>query len=398
MARIHNQRAPQRSAPLDQARAALRKKKKNPYKIVLEAVTQEKKKLQAILTYASNAPAGFGFVPAGHPEFTEWCKEQCRQRNFDVHIVSAKPKNKTHTDPAKLSHHVHRVGHHFPMSVIEPACNKFGYNYDQKEGLRKAKDGESWIAQRFEAYSSRQANPDGPTTEKETKIYIHGAVREMFPKIPEADLQAIVDHAFAEGTNRVGNAKELTLARRVQLAVVAHIRHMYTDYDKLLRTDGWLAARSQVEHVSLAKLKEWRDEAGERSHELEETFREVIVIDDEDDDDDFSSNGDSMSFLNDREQSMEIVSSRANARDLQPDLHANYPRVEVQQMRRAPRTSMVAPHYPVSQQATPLSASLHSQPQSRQSFQPFRASFQSESRLIPRNDPYRSIPSRSIEP
>ena len=40
------------------------------------------------LTYGSDAPAGFGFVPAGHPEITEWCKEQCRQRNLDVHIVS----------------------------------------------------------------------------------------------------------------------------------------------------------------------------------------------------------------------------------------------------------------------------------------------------------------------
>lgn len=51
MARIHNQRAPQRSAPLDESRAALRKKKKNPYKIVLEAVTQEKRKLQAIVRF-----------------------------------------------------------------------------------------------------------------------------------------------------------------------------------------------------------------------------------------------------------------------------------------------------------------------------------------------------------
>ena len=312
-------------------------------------------------------------------------------------ILQAKPKNKMHADPAKLSHHVHRVGHHFPMSVIEPACSKFGYNYDDRKGLRKAKDGESWIAKRFEAYSSRQANPGGPTTEKETKLYIHGAVREMFPKIPEADLQAIVDHAFAEGTNRVGNAKELTLARKVQLAVVAHIRHMYTDYDKLLKTDGWLEARSQVEHVSLAKLKEWRDEAGEQSNELEETFREVIVLDD-DDDDDSSSSGASMCFPDDREQSMEIVSSRANAQDLQPDLYANYPRVEVHQMRRVPRTNPVAPRYPVPQRATPLSASSHSQLQSQQSFQPFRASFQSEPRLISRNDPYRSTPSRYIEP
>ncbi|RYF82602.1 MAG: hypothetical protein EOO03_15920, partial [Chitinophagaceae bacterium] len=34
--------------------------------------------------------------------------------------------------------------------------------------------------------------------------------------------------------------------------------------------------------VSLAKLKEWRDEAGEQSNEIEDTFREVIVLDDDD--------------------------------------------------------------------------------------------------------------------
>ncbi|EDU42049.1 conserved hypothetical protein [Pyrenophora tritici-repentis Pt-1C-BFP] len=336
MARIQNQRASQRNDVRDGSRAALRKKKnKDQYKIVLEAVTQEKKKLHSILTYASNAPDGFGFIPAGHPEFTEWCKEQCRQRNLDVHIVSAKPKNKTHTDPAKLSHHVHRVGHHFPMRIVNLACSKFGYDYDIRKGLRKTNDRENWIAQRFEAYSSRQANQGGPTTERETKMYIHDAVREMFPKIPEADLQAIVDHAFEEGTDRVGNAKGLSLARRVQLAVVAHIRHMYTDYDKLLKSDGWQAARAQVEHVSLAKLKEWRDEAGEQSNELEETFREVIVIDDDDDDDDDSLSFTSCSMsIDGREPSMEIISRRMDAQDLHPNLNADYPRVEADQFLR----------------------------------------------------------------
>ncbi|KAE8841719.1 hypothetical protein PTNB73_06089 [Pyrenophora teres f. teres] len=401
MARIQNQRASQRNHVRDQSRATLRKKKnKNQYKIVLEAVTQEKKKLHSILTYASNAPEGFGFIPAGHPEFTEWCKEQCRQRNLDVHIVSAKPKNKMHTDPAKLSHHVHRVGHHFPMRIIELACSKFGYDYDIRKGLRKTNDRENWIARRFEAYSSRQANHEGPTTERETKIYIHDAVREMFPKIPETDLQAIVNHAFEEGTDRVGNAKGLSLARRVQLAVVAHIRHMYTDYDKLLKSAGWQAARAQVEHVSLAKLKEWRDEAGEQSNELEETFREVIVIDDDDkdDDDDATSTSCSMSMSDGREQSMEIISSRMNAQDLQSSLNANYPRVEADQVRQAPSMNMVALPYHVPPRATPLSASSHFQPQSQQSFQPFRESFQSMPRYMPRNDLYCHTPSRYMEP
>jgi len=368
MTRVYHarpQQAPQRSGTLDQSRAAVKKKK--PYKILLEAVTQEKKKLHSILTYASNAPIGFGFIPAGHPEFTEWCKEQCRQRNLDVHVVSAKPKNKTHSDPEKLSHHVHRVGHHFPIHIIELACSKFGYIYDERRGLRKDKEGErtNWIAQEFEDYSSRQVQHGHPATEKETKGYIHGAVREMFPKIPEADLQAIVSHAFEEGTNRVGNAKELSLARRVQLAVVAHIRHTYTDYDKLLKTDGWSEARSQVEKVSLAKLKEWRDEDGKQSDELEETFREVIVLDD---DDDASSDEGSMSTPDEREQSMEIVSSRATARDLQPESLTNYPRVYAYDMRRAPRRTIVLPRYPPPPQSAGLSGTSRSQSQ-----QPFQS-------------------------
>jgi len=276
---------------------------------------------------------------------------------FKHHLTDdqAKPKSKLHADPEKLSHHVHRVGHHFPLEIVQLACSKFGYTYDEAHGLRKAKTSNriNWIAQSMEKYSTRQQALHGrPSTEKETKDYIHGAVREMFPKIPEADLSSIVNHAFqkvhglysdgdysaymTQGTNRVGNAKELSLARRVQLAVVAHIRHTYTDYDKLLKTDGWMTARSQVEHVSLTKLKEWRDEADEQSNELEETFREVIVLDDDE-----SSGDESLSFTDEREQSMEIFSNRATARDLQPERYIDHPPVDLlHDTRRAPRRTI----------------------------------------------------------
>jgi hypothetical protein len=52
MTRVYHarpQQAPQRSGTLDQSRAAVKKKKKKPYKILLEAVTQEKKKLHSIV-------------------------------------------------------------------------------------------------------------------------------------------------------------------------------------------------------------------------------------------------------------------------------------------------------------------------------------------------------------
>jgi hypothetical protein len=144
----------------------------------------------------------------------------------------------------------------------------------------------------------------------------------------------------------------------VQLAVVAHIRHVYTDYDKLLKTGSWMQARQNVEHVSLAKLKEWRDEAGEASNEIEDTFREVIVLDDDDDE---ASDEGSMSTPDEREQSMEIVSSRATARDLQPERYADYPRMDVHGTRRAPRRTIVVQPYP-SLHSAPLPAPSHRQP------------------------------------
>jgi hypothetical protein len=366
------------------------------------------------MSYASIAPRGFGFVPAGHPEFAEWCKEQCRQRNLDVHIVSvrthplsrvsqevqnkpcqeveicgvkrfhgtggsrkgvslfradpvycaplaqleekhpyiesmltfqqAKPRNRMFTDPEKLSAHVHRVGYHFPDEIISLACSKFGYVYDEARGLREDKSGAArtnWIAQSIEDYSTRQAAHGRPATQRGDKEQTRGAVREMFPKIPEVDLHAIINHAFEQGTNRVGNA-DLPLARRVQLAVVAHIRHVYTDYDKLLKTGGWSEARAMVEPVSLAKLKEWRDEAGAPSNEIEDTFREVIVLDDDDE----SSDESSLSTPDEREQSMEIVSSRATARDLEIERRTDYPHMDVQTMRRVPKRTIVVQSYP----------------------------------------------------
>ena len=122
------------------------------------------------------------------------------QASPHTYTLQAKPKNKTHADPEKLSHHVHRIGHHFPLEIIQLACSKFGYKYSEEGGLKKttAADRENWIQQQVETYSSRQALHGRPMAKEGSKDHITGAVREMFPKIPEDDLSAIVNHAFEE--------------------------------------------------------------------------------------------------------------------------------------------------------------------------------------------------------
>lgn len=113
----------------------------------------------------------------------------------------------------------------------------------------------------------------------------------------------------------MGTASELPLARRAQLAVVAHIRHLYTDYDRLLKSSSFHEARSSCEQPTLAKLVAWRgdDENGQKV--LEDVFREVIVI--SDDDDDSEVEDEILASTDNRNQNVEIISSNARAHDIQ---------------------------------------------------------------------------------
>ena len=72
--------------------------------------------------------------------------------------------------------------------------------------------------------------------------------------------------------------------RRAQLAVIAHIRHTYTEYDSLLKQVPYNEARRRVEKPSLDRLILWRgddDDAGD----MDDVLREVIVIPDDDEED-----------------------------------------------------------------------------------------------------------------
>lgn len=65
------------------------------------------------------------------------------------------------------------------------------------------------------------------------------------------------------------------------MAVGAHIRHSYTNYDKLLKQGyTWQEARQGVEQFTLDKLVAWRGDEDENPF-MEEVLREVVVIPDE---------------------------------------------------------------------------------------------------------------------
>lgn len=94
---------------------------------------------------------------------------------------------------------------------------------------------------------------------------------------------------------------------------MAHIRHIYTDYDRLLKATSFHEARSTVEEPTLAKIIEWRgdDENGEAV--LEDVFREVIVISD---DEDSETEEDGPTATDPLEPNVELLSSNAGTHQI----------------------------------------------------------------------------------
>ncbi|TKA80308.1 hypothetical protein B0A55_02214 [Friedmanniomyces simplex] len=267
------------------------KKRDKPYKTEHHRILAKKRKLNLQTTYRQNMPPGYTFLPVGTPDLAERCKEISRMKDVPVNVVNAKPISKNAVDPGHVSHHIARIGYHFRADVVDEAREQLGYvfyrgNFVKEMDLQRQRQQaaqDSAVARAFE----RQGVPSDRLRQKsqlETPDKVRAAIKELFPKIPDYDLDEIVRHAWQEGSCRVGTNSRLELPRRVQLATIARIRHMYTDYDQLLRAFEWKDARDMVEPGCLQKLIEWRGEHDNQDDdELEEIVRETIVIDDDDD-------------------------------------------------------------------------------------------------------------------
>jgi hypothetical protein len=87
------------------------------------------------------------------------------------------------------------------------------------------------------------------------------AVRRHFPGCPGDDERTIAAHACEKYSGRVGRsaaAKELD-ETAVRLAVVAHVRHVHTDYDRLLDSGvPRRAARERIASTIDRVLARWR--------------------------------------------------------------------------------------------------------------------------------------------
>lgn len=167
--------------------------------------------------------------------------------------------------------------------MVSQVCSHYGIRLDGSGRLIGEQDSEKLfmkISQKGQVVLNENIR-DQVTINTEAKEII----RDLFPKIPDNDLFQIIKTAFQLGDNKVGTAEEIPLVRRAQLSVVAHIRHSYTQYDRLLRQLPYNDARHAVEKPTLQKLVEWRGDHNDHTEEskkaVDEAVREVVVLSDE---------------------------------------------------------------------------------------------------------------------
>ncbi|KAH7153106.1 hypothetical protein EDB81DRAFT_446312 [Dactylonectria macrodidyma] len=254
-----------RKAPVPEgfvAKPAIPKTKYHSYFEFVEN-KDKKKKLEYQITTGKTPPPGFEFVPIGNPELTTACKELSRDKDAMIFIVS----NSKEVDSNHLAHQVHRIGHHIREIIVDEARAAIGQAID------------------YVAPTSGQAPEPIPESQEEYDAQVDAAIRDLFPRVPNTDRQMIIEHSFRRGTTfkgdkPVGLSDDITLARRVQLAVLAHIRHTHTRYDTLLKETTWQNARKVVERLCLDTLVKWRGDEETGRDQLDEILREVVVISD----------------------------------------------------------------------------------------------------------------------
>ncbi|QPG97519.1 hypothetical protein C2857_006445 [Epichloe festucae Fl1] len=290
---------------------------------------EKKKKLEVQVTRAKTPPPGFEFVPIGNPKLTSACKELSREGDAMIFIVSSVATN-------SLSQQVNRLGHHVRQTIVEAARESIAH------------------LPQLDA-----ATPDGkpesiPESQAEYHAQADAALRDLFPRIPNTDRQIIIEHAFTRRTNGkmeqpVGFSDDIPLARRVQLAVLAHIRHAHTRYDELLKEAGWQMARKAVEELCLDIIVKWRGDEETGRDQLDEILREVVIISDSEgdesdaettDDSSVEDSGSSTSVMVISEQSKPVPPTAAIERGQQPGIATGPVRALVQVRGKYPMSSV----------------------------------------------------------
>jgi hypothetical protein len=168
-------------------------------------------------------PNDYAFLPKGIPYKTLHCRRLTHEAGKPLYVVEF---------------HKKVLGIRVPKSI-----------FSQVQSLAK------------DTLSTRRA-----ATEKRDAAVIRDAGAELsvqFPKMPTGEKELVLKHGFRKYSGRVGRTGQMPLSRKIQLAVIAHIRHKHTRYDELLRNGAdRLEARKSVQKKIQDILREWGSKEG----------------------------------------------------------------------------------------------------------------------------------------
>ena len=176
--------------------------------------------------FASPMPQGYTFVPKGNVYITSHCRKQTQEAGRTVYTVLNMKNN-----------------------VV---------------GIRVPKPIHTAVREAHEATRDKRAQAVQRKDQK-LELEFRDAVISQFPNTPSESVTKIISRAMLKRSRRVGRSGKLGVEERAALAVRAHIRHMHTDYDQLLR-DG--VPREQARTQTYEKIDEvvrsWGGQTGRR--------------------------------------------------------------------------------------------------------------------------------------
>ncbi|KAI4600633.1 hypothetical protein KJ359_000992 [Pestalotiopsis sp. 9143b] len=238
---------------------------------IAENADRKAKKLETEVTTKRTPPPGCQFIALGNPELTALCKDISREQEAMIFIVSD-------SKDTSVSGQLHRLGYHFRENIVDQARERL-----IASGALKP-----------ERTSTSKLPESIPDDRNKIIKEADAVLRDLFPRIPNTDRAEILRHSFDKVCSatfahvKVGLAADLSLARRVQLAALSHIRHTMTRYDTLLKEAEWQDARKAVEQPCLDVIAKWRGDEETGRDQLDEILREVIEISDNEDSDEES--------------------------------------------------------------------------------------------------------------
>ncbi len=160
-----------------------------------------------------------------------------------------------------------RAKKHSPLSAVVVKFNRSRKRYERQgllvssEALAQAED--ECIADADQRAARREvAAVHRVVLDQRLVEQMTAAILNEFPHCPATEARQIAAHAAERGSGRVGRSaagRELD-PKAITLAVIAHIRHVHTNYDSLLmRGVDRQDAREQIRGSLDTVLSRWRD-------------------------------------------------------------------------------------------------------------------------------------------